>query len=198
VQQVLPKGYMNQGGVVVGSSNPAGTNGNYGWAEGEHGWYASDFGYTKITMSNGSDFSNVGFDVGSGFDRVTPTYIYYKLLKDGQAVSSGYVPFLSDPRNNGYPCDFGYLGFSGGGFNEIWVRDCNGPTHYDGSLGKNVLDVQPGDPFSASNLSGNYSALAIDAVEVSSVPEPSTLALLGIAVISLAVYRQRRRKPVRR
>jgi hypothetical protein len=180
VQQVLPNGYMNQGGVVVNAFHP----------EGNHGWYATDFGYTTITMSDGSDFGHVGFIYSSGFTRVTPTYVYYSLRKDGQEVAAGHVYFLSDPANTGLISNSAYLGFEGGGFDEIWLRNCNGPTHFDSVLWKNVLDVQIGDPFSASNLSGYSTALAIDGIETAPLPEPGTLSLLTLG--GLMLLRRRR------
>jgi hypothetical protein len=182
VQQVLPGGYMNQGGVVVTTFHP----------EGSYGWYATDFGYTRITKADGSDFANIGFEYGSGFTRVQPTYLYYALFEKGQPVASDHVYFLSDPANTGTPSNSDYLGFAGGGFDEIWLRDCNGPTHFDYTLWQNVLDVQTGDPFSAENLSGYDTALAIDAIEVST-PEPSSLVLVSISALGLLGYALTRR-----
>jgi len=136
--------------------------------DGARSWYpdGGDFGYTRITRSGGIDFVDVGFILGSGFAS-TPLNVYYELAENGVVVKSGELAgFTNTP---------GYLGFSGGGFDEIRVR--NG--------GASPLTL--GDD--------TRNALAIDSIELAGtvVPEPSSWALLagGLAMLGLARKRLR-------
>ena len=77
--------------------------------------------------------------------------------------------------NAPYEMPMQYLGFSGGGFDTIRVRDATA--------------ISPGgDPMTA---------LTLDSIElngIASVPEPGTLALLGIAGLAGAATRRRGRQ----
>jgi hypothetical protein len=130
-----------------------------GWgAEGSRSWYPNggDFGYTKITRQNNSDFQNIGLLFGSGFSTNDPITYVYDLLQDGLSVLSGTLFRDSSPN---------YLGFGDGGFDEVRLA---------AYFGNN----------SNQTLSG-FQALAIDSIELSdaptSVPEPASL--LGLLTV---------------
>jgi len=127
--------------------------------EGQYSWYPNggDDGFTKLTLSNGIDFESVGFLTGNAYTSVGSTYLKYVLWDNGETVLTGQVLI---PK--GSP-DRGYLGFGGGGFDEIWVSEVS--------------------------VTGGNNALALDSIET--VPEPTTISLLGVALLGLAVGRRR-------
>ena len=162
-------GPYSEGGISV--EQIGGDAGNDIWvgfqpggSEGAFVWYpdGGDIGYTRITMSSGADFANVGFLVGSGF--FSGGNGAYQLLENGSPVASGAF------SNNAF---FSYLGFAGGGFDTILLRD-------------GLTTVGFGD--------GTLNALALDSIEVSAVPEPASTALLalGLAAVGVAVRRRPR------
>jgi hypothetical protein len=173
-------GSYTEDGVTVENPIPGGLNPNIATAcvgagfcfnpshEGARSWYpdAGDLGYTRITRAGGIDFVDVGFIVGSGFGS-TLLSVYYELAENGVVVKSGELTgFSSTPS---------YLGFSGGGFNEIRVRNGGG------------TPLALGD--------GTLNAMAIDSIELAGtvVPEPSTWALFvgGLAMLAFARTRLR-------
>ncbi len=134
------------------------------WGNSGFSWYPvnGDFGYTQITRVGGLDFSSVGFVRGSSD---LPRFLAYALLNDGVVVLNGTVGHTSSAQ---------YLGFSGGGFDEILVRD-------------RLND----DPTIDDNT---YNALVIDSIEladaVATVPEPASMLLLASGIGALVLRRR--------
>lgn len=153
---------------VNGDANAIATIHNPGGLEGSRGWYpwGGDHGYTKITLAGGEAFSDVGMLIGSGGNGFAAAL--YILLNGGVEVLSGQVDFQRE---------FHYLGFLGGGFDTILLRD---------TRGLNGLDF----------FDGSENALSLDSIEVgmASVPLPGALPLLGSALLALAVWPRRRRE----
>jgi hypothetical protein len=138
---------------------------------GSFSWYPSggDHGYTTVSLAGGLDFQDVGFNYGTGGHDQHVTL--YELLDNGVVVLSGSIPITE------WNSSTNYLGFSGGGFDTIRLRDAN-------TGGGTVTD-------------GSFNALALDNIETSgAVPEPSTLVLwsgLG-AVGAVMAWRRRKRQ----
>jgi hypothetical protein len=138
----------------------------YNWGNDGQSWYPSggDFGFTQIRREGGLEFSSIGFLHGSG--NAEHQFLAYALLNDGVIVLSGTVAHSVTAQ---------YLGFAGGGFDEIWLRDrvTNDPTIDDNT----------------------HNALAIDSIEladvVTPVTEPASILLLGVGLCTS--LRQRRR-----
>lgn len=140
--------------------------------EGSGSWYPNggDYGYTKITRANGSDFVNIGLLRDSGFGSSQTTYVY-QLLKGGASILSGTLFGTTNFAE--------YLGFSGGGFDEV-------------RLG-NYLGNDPNQ-----TLSG-YNALAIDSIELSGSnvqPIPTPALLPGLIGLGLGMFRKRKAQAV--
>lgn len=123
--------------------------------EGSYSWYPTggDFGYTKIAMADGSDFNDIGFYSSSGG---FPSLILFDLLLDGSSVFTGSTSVTND--------SFYYIGFSGGGFDTVLVRDNWG---------------------GGSFYSGTENGLTLDAIETSAVPIPTAVWLFGSGLIGL-------------
>jgi hypothetical protein len=183
-----------EGGITVEQVTPD-PDDNVIWVtffhpELKYGWYpdGGDFGYTKITLSGGGDFSDVFLKVSTGEptpdingDPSTPgssgSTLLYELLKGGSVVLAGFGPALTQ----GTTTDISFLG---GGFDEIRIRD-----------------TTASDPGSQAFLDpSDLNALAIDAIEnraTGVVPEPASLTLWGIGAVGLIGYcgRLRRKNP---
>lgn len=147
--------------------------------EGSRAWYpgGGDNGFTRITRTDGSDFTNVGFLRGSGAH--PPTFeviLLYEVYNDGALVLSGSLPhFVSEQVT--------YLGFSGGGFDEILVRD-------------GMTKTTPIYHLVTSFHDGTQNTLAIDSIELANiVPEPSSLLLALAAAVGLLLVAIRWRQP---
>jgi hypothetical protein len=137
---------------------------DYLWTgtQGIRSWYPSggDFGYTQISMSDGSDFQDVGFNFFSGFG--SNSLVMYELVANGTTVLSGTAPIMTE----------NYLGFSGGGFDTIRIRDDPSP---------------PGEFYDGTN-----NAVTVDNIETA-VPEPTTFTLwMLLGSLGWVVGRRRR------
>jgi hypothetical protein len=135
--------------------------------EGQRAWYPNggDFGFTKITRQGGGDFFNIGLLRGSGYGTTAPITYVYQLLNNGSTVLSGNL-FSTSP---------GYIGFSGGDFDELRLG-----AYYGNNPDQTLSGIQ---------------ALAIDSIELSgssveAVPTPALLP--GLVGLSMAAWRKRR------
>ncbi len=156
-----------------------------GGFEGSKSWGTpfGDYGWTDITKSDGTDFVDVGFLIGSAYGRAvsggsntwSSVYVYYELWNNGAKVFSDTL--------NSQSVDAHWLGFSGGGFDEIKLRD--------GGDFVNALDM---------SSRGFANGLFIDSIKTAGdragdstpVPEPGSLALAGLAFgVSMAARRRR-------
>lgn len=161
--------YVEDGILVTqvnGQSNDIWTSYTYWGAQGARAWYPNggDNGYTSIKMQDGSQFGDIGFLAGSGYYGSTNLTLYYELALGGSVVQSGSIA-------EAYAAH--WLGFSGGGFDEVRVRDNNSFT---------------------SSLTGGYNAFAVDSIKVAApVPEPETYALMlaGLAAVGFMARRRR-------
>jgi len=156
VEQIVNTSIFDQFPQIWVSDVPDGPEGNNAWYPN-----AGDYGYTMITLEDGSDFNNLGLLVGSGSPRTTS--IMFELYSDGGKVASGAVDFLYD---------FQYLGFSNEIFDTLLIRDTRT------------------NPDTVSFLDSNINALSLDSIEVSKVPAPPVLFLLGTGLIFIYVQRK--------
>jgi len=165
-------GPYSENEIVVEQIN--GDRGNEIWAtynfigkQGDYVWYPNggDDGYTSISLSGGVDFNDVGFNYGTGGGA---SLIIYQILDDGLTVKSGTADLSRTSAN--------YLGFSGGGFDTILLRD----NHFGASV----------------NALGVSQALTIDNIEIRSarIPEPSSLALFALGIFGLFSANFKRQK----
>jgi hypothetical protein len=134
--------------------------------EGERGWYpnAGDFGYTSLRLTSGDDFQNVGFLLGTG--RLSaPSFATYALYNDGVAILTGSLDLTGITQQ--------YLGFGGGGFDEVRLRE---------------QIYVPGE-----FLNGTENGLAIDAIEISNVPDYDSASVTSVAALLSALVAFKRR-----
>lgn len=142
-----------------------------GGQEGANAWYPNggDYGYTRISMEDGSDFGRLGLLVGSGGP--THTRVMFALYNDGGFVQSGYFDLAYLVW---YTQNFEYIGFSGGAFDEVWLRTTS-------------PDLE-----GVSFLDGNINALSLDSIEVSAVPLPSAAWFMASGLLALLRVGKRR------
>ena len=138
----------------------------YVGGQGNFVWYPNggDYGYTDISLQGGGQFADISFIAGSGFGGGAHS-LYYELALGGSVVQSGTLSLVFG----------GWLGFAGGGFDEVRVRDSSG--------------------FTSSLNDGQLNAFAIDSIKtVGAVPEPETYALMlaGLGVLSWVARRKQR------
>lgn len=134
-------------------------------------WYpnAGDYGYTRITLADGSDFHQLGLYRGTGG---TTSRLFFELYDDAQLVASGSVSHTNEDLAQ-------YLGFSGIRFDELLLAE----------------DTQFGACVNTGVRTGCFNALALDSIEVA-VPEPGSARLAAAALTSLLLLsgiRSRRR-----
>ena len=134
--------------------------------QGDYSWYPNggDYGYTDITLQGGGRFGDISFIAGSGFGGGAHS-LYYELALAGSVVQSGSLSQVSG----------GWLGFSGGGFDEVRLRDSNS--------------------FTTSLNDGQLNAFAIDSIKtVGAVPEPETYALMLAGLCALGWVARRKQR----
>lgn len=163
VQEVSTNNGDGYGRVPVWNTESYGMSGNYDWAPQDQG------GYTDVTLSSGANFQSLQF-LANGI-LSSPAFLEYALLENGEVVATGSV------LDDGYCCGVSaYLGFSGGGFNEVELQE---------QLGLSPMTFDP----NAAN------ALVIDNVAAVALSEPPALPLFvtGLCGLGLLGWRRRRK-----
>jgi len=153
-------------GTIWTTSHPAAPSG--------YSWYpdGGGIGYDDITLTGGGTFTSIELLAGSGFFEGGADLLY-QVLNGATVVGSGDLGALP-----GSTTGFATFDLSGGPFTELRVQGVIAPATFDPS---------------------NFEALAIGAITISTststVPEPSTWAmmLLGFAGLGFAGYRRTRK-----
>lgn len=186
-----PGDSYTEGGIKVTQQYAAGagksirTDSVAGGFEGSKSWGPpfGDLGWTDITKADGSDFVDVGFLIGSAYGRAvsgggntwTSVYVYYELWNNGAKVFSDTLASQS--------VDAHWLGFSGGGFDEIKLRD--------GADFVDALDLSSRG-FANGLFIDSIKTAGDGVVDSTPVPEPGSLALAGLAFgVSMGARRRR-------
>ena len=148
-----------------------------GGKEGLRAWYPNggDLGYTRITLEDNTDFTDVGMLVGSGSSQHDT--LLFGLFLDGSEVLTGSIA---------HSASLSYLGFIGGGFDEILLRDTGLSTAslFDGTANMLVLDSIEIVAFGAG-------------IETIITPIPPALPLFLSGLVGLGIVARRRRKTSR-
>jgi hypothetical protein len=130
-------------------------------------WSVVGSGYTRITRSDGSDFSSIQF-LAASRNFSADDRLYYNLLNNGVSVATGTAGKLDIFHQ--------FYGFSGGGFDEVWLQQS--------TLGQ----------FSTSATT----KLTLDSIALGSsvgVPEPAAWAMMlaGFGLVGTAMRRREKR-----
>jgi hypothetical protein len=120
-------------------------------------------------LTAGGEIAAVQMLVASGW--TYPTWLEYQVLNNGIVVAEGTI------QNNGYAFGGGYqyLGFSGGGFDEVRIQDT----------------------WALSNFNpAQFGSVAIDSIAATPTPLPATLPLFasGLGALGLIGWRRKKRK----
>jgi hypothetical protein len=138
--------------------------------QGSHFWYGGGTrGYESISAASGFSFSAVQMLVAGGFPSRVSNYLNYELLDYGVVISSGSIAITSK--------SFEYVGFSGGGFNQILIQDTDQTNYF---------------------ASGSTDALGLDAISAitAPVPEASTWAMMILGFCGIGFLNYRRKNQV--
>jgi hypothetical protein len=135
--------------------------------QGSYSWYPNggDNGYTQISLANDANFNAISLIAGSGWYNNSSTFLNYALYENIDQVLQGSISILSLLNDK--------ITFLGGDFNRVYLSATQGSSTYD---------------------SGAYQALLVDNIKViteqSSVPEPATIALMGLGFAGMATRRR--------
>jgi len=158
---------------------------------------------TVTTDENGSTGSRSGTDLsGSDGDFSDGSYYWsndYYSVNLGIVAAGGYVDVLSEVDNSAMS-NVGIYNFTGGecgygdGYGDARSQNCGYGETFAGTASSFY-----GDPIALNGLGGTENALdpdgfAVTAVEVRDLPEPASLALVGLAVGAAGVARRRRKQ----
>jgi hypothetical protein len=124
-------------------------------------------GYTDIKLTGGGEINAIQFLVAGGW--TYPTWLEYRVLNLGVVVAEGTI------QNNGYVYGgYQYLGFSGGGFDEVLVQDTWAYSSFDPT---------------------QFSAPVIDNIAANPTPLPAALPLFatGLSALGLLGWRRKRK-----
>jgi hypothetical protein len=153
---------LSSGTVYTGPTSNYGGVGNYNFQN----WGT---GYTDIKLISGGEINSIQFLVAGGW--TYPTYLEYRVLNLGVVVAEGTI------QNNGYCCwpgnGYQYVGFSGGGFNEVHVQDTWGYSSFNPT---------------------QFGSLAIDNISANPTPLPAALPLFAIGLGALGLLGWRRKR----
>jgi hypothetical protein len=128
-------------------------------------WYPAggDLGYTKITLTHGDEFGDMGLFVSSGG---AYPYLAYQLLNDGFSVGSGVL--------SGHVGRFHWLSILGGGFDTLYLKD---------GLNNTIS-------FTASHLNAlALDTILVD--QPTAVPVPGAVWLMGSGLLGLLRLKRR-------